>query len=39
MMILYQIHRELPCVFYDLFADAVADIGFLEQYIATVFLV
>ena len=39
MMILNQIHGELACVFDDLLADTVADVGFLEKYITTVFLV
>jgi hypothetical protein len=39
MMVLYQVHGELPGVPNDLFADAIADIGLLEQHIAAIFFV
>ena len=39
MMILHQIHWELPGVLLDFLIDAVVNVGFLEQYIAAVFLI
>src|SRR5699024_3082834 len=39
MVILYQIHGKLPGIADDLSADAVTDIGFLQQDISAIFLV
>ena len=39
VMILHQIHRELPGVFLDFLIDAIVDVCFLEQHIAAVFLI
>lgn len=39
MMVLDQIHRELPRVADDLAADAVADVGLLEKDISAILLI